>query len=64
MLAIPAAEYFAIVVFIKLGVLVFVAVLVVAFTMTFSLCKCDAAVGKKYRQGGRDGPFSYFHEDS
>jgi hypothetical protein len=63
MLTVPATQYFAIVVFIKSAVLV-VAVLVVAFAMTFSLCKCDAAVGKKYRQGGRDGPFSYFHEDS
>jgi hypothetical protein len=64
MLAIPAAQYFAIVVFIKLGVLIVIAVLVVAFAMAFSLCERHAAAGEKYRQGGGDSPFCYFHEDS
>jgi hypothetical protein len=42
MLTVPATQYFAIVVFIKSAVLV-VAVLVVAFAMTMTLCERDAS---------------------
>jgi hypothetical protein len=64
MLVIPSAQNVTIVIFIKLGVLVVLAVFIMALAMALSLCKRDAATGKKYGYCDGGNAFSYYHENS
>ena len=64
MLVVPSTQSLTVVVFIKLGALFVVAMFFMALAMAFSLCKRDAATGKKYRCCDGGNPFSYFHENS
>src|SRR6266852_432462 len=64
MVVVPSAQNLTVKIFIKLGLLVIVAVFVMALAMSPSLCERDAAAGKKYRCCDGSNPFSNFHENS